>query len=56
MAGCIKREFLLKFSYDLRRYLQWHWEAKKRNGLVIWNHMVTLTHLLIADDGDRMSI
>ena len=52
---CHKREFLLKFSKDRRRYLQWLWEAKKRYGLVILNYMVTSNHihLLVADDGDR---
>ena len=55
---CHKRELLLKFSKDRRRYLQWLWEAKKRYGLVILNYMVTSNHvhLLVADDGDRMSI
>ncbi len=55
---CHKREFLLKFSKDRCRYLQWLWEAKKRYGLVILNYMVTSNHvhLLVADDGDRMSI
>jgi putative transposase len=55
---CHKREFLLKFSKDRRRYLQWLWEAKKRYGLVILNYMVTSNHvhLLVADDDDRMSI
>ena len=55
---CHKREFLLKFSKDRRRYLQWLWEAKKRYGRVILNYIVTSNHihLLVADDGDRMSI
>ena len=55
---CHKREFLLKFSKDRRRYLQWLWEAKKRYGLVLLNYMVTSNHvhLLVADDGERMSI
>ena len=48
----------VKFSKDRRRYLQWLWEAKKRYGLVILNYIVTSNHihLLVADDGDRMSI
>ena len=53
---CHKREFLLKFAKDRRRYLQWLWEAKKRYGLVILNYMVTSNHLLVADDGDRAAI
>ena len=31
---CHKREFLLKFAWDRRRWLQWLLEAKKRYGLV----------------------
>ena len=31
---CHKREFLLKFARDRRRWLQWLLEAKKRYGLV----------------------
>jgi REP element-mobilizing transposase RayT len=55
---CHKREFLLKFSKDRRRYLQWLWEAKKRYGMVILNYIVTSNHvhLLVADDSDRMTI
>ena len=52
---CHKREFLLKFSKDKRRWLQWLLEAKKRYGLVILNYSVTSNHihLLIADDKGR---
>jgi hypothetical protein len=32
---CHKKEFLLKFARDRRRYLQWLFEAKKRFGLSI---------------------
>jgi putative transposase len=32
MHRCHKGGFLLKFSKDRRRYLQWLWEAKKRYG------------------------
>ncbi|BBO66623.1 hypothetical protein DSCA_05530 [Desulfosarcina alkanivorans] len=39
---CHKREFLLKFAKDKRRWLQWLYEAKKRYGLVILNYTVTL--------------
>lgn len=38
---CHKREFLLKFSKDRRRWLQWLSEAKKRYGLKILNYAVT---------------
>jgi len=52
---CHKREFLLKFSKDRHRYLQWLYQARKRYGLTILNYMVTSNHvhLLVVDDGDR---
>ncbi len=52
---CDKREFLLKFSRDRRRYLQRLYQAKKRYGLKILNYMLTFNriHLLVVDDGDR---
>lgn len=52
---CHKKEWLLKFSRDRRRWLQWLFKAKKRYGLVILNYTVTLNHihLLVVDDGDR---
>ena len=52
---CHKREFLLKFTKDRRRWLYWLLEAKRRYGLVILNYMVTSNHihLLVVDDGDR---
>ncbi len=52
---CHKREFLLKFSKDRHRYLQWLYQARKRYGLSILHYMVTSNHvhLLVADDGER---
>ncbi len=52
---CHKREFLLKFSKDRRRYLQWLYQARKRYGFKILNYMVTSNHvhLLVVDDGKR---
>lgn len=52
---CHKRDFLLKFARDRRRWLQWLLAAKKRYGLVILNYMVTSNHihLLVVDAGDR---
>lgn len=52
---CHKREFLLKFSKDRNRWLQWLYQARKRYGLKILNYMVTSNHihLLVADDGGR---
>ena len=52
---CHKREFLLKFAKDRRRWVYWLLEAKRRYGLVILNYTVTSNHihLLVVDDGDR---
>jgi len=52
---CHKKEFLLKFARDRRRWLQWLFEAKKRYGLCILNYMVTSNHihLLVVDAGGR---
>ena len=52
---CHKKEFLLKFSKDRNRWLQWLYQAKKRYGLSILNYMVTSNHihLLVADVGHR---
>lgn len=52
---CHKREFLLKFSKDRHRYLQWLYQARKRYGLSLLNYMVTSDHiqLLVADTGGR---
>jgi len=49
---CHKREFLLKFARDQRRWLQWLFEAKKRLGTSILNYAVTSNHihLVIRDD------
>lgn len=42
---CHKREFLLKFSKDRLRWMQWLYETKKRYGLVILNYVVTSNHI-----------
>ncbi len=41
---CHKKEFLLKFARDQRRWLQWLFEAKKRFGISILNYAVTSNH------------
>ncbi|MBG7610140.1 MAG: transposase [Anaerolineae bacterium] len=48
---CHKREFLLKFDKDKRRWIHWLFEAKKRFGLMILNFTVTSNHihLLVKD-------
>lgn len=55
---CHKREFLLKFGRDRRRWLQWLFEAKKRYHLCLLNYMVTSNHihLLVMDAGKREAI
>lgn len=52
---CHKKEFLLRFGRDRRRWLQWLFEAKKRFGLSVLNYMVTSNHvhLLVRDNGKR---
>jgi putative transposase len=52
---CHKKEFLLKFARDRRRYLQWVFEAKKRYGLSVLSYAVTSNHihLLVRDNGHR---
>ena len=55
---CHKREFLLKFGRDRRRWIELLFEAKKRHGLCILNYMVTSNHihLLVTDNGKRDTI
>jgi len=50
---CHKKEFLLKFARDRKRWLHWLFEAKKRYGLTILNYIVTSNHihLLVLDNG-----
>ena len=52
---CPIREFLLKFSKDRLRWLQWLYEAKKRYGLEILNYTVTSNHvhLLVVGGNER---
>ena len=51
---CHKKEFLLKFARDRKRWLQWLFEAKKRNGLEILNYTATSNHIhLLVVDGER---
>jgi len=54
---CHKKEFLLKFVRDRKRWLQWLFEAKKRYGLDILNYTVTSNHIhLLVVDGDMKVI
>ncbi len=49
---CHKREFLLKFAWDRRRWLYWLYESKKRYKLTVLNYTVTSNHihLLVLDE------
>ena len=49
---CHKREFLLKFDKDKKRWIFWLFEAKKRFGLIVLNFTITSNHihLLVYDD------
>ena len=47
---CHKREFLLRFAKDRRRWLQWLFEAKRRYGLLILNYTVTSNHIHLQRD------
>ena len=53
---CHKKEFLLKFSRDRHRWLEWLFEAKKRYGIRILDYMVTSNHihLLVVDGGHEV--
>ncbi len=42
---CHKKEFLLKFVKDRRRWLAWLSEARKRYGIQILNYTVTSNHI-----------
>ena len=42
---CHKREFLLKFARDRRRWEWWLFEARKRFGISVLNYMVTSNHV-----------
>ena len=50
---CHRKQFLLKFARDRRRYLHWVLEAKKRFGLSVLNYVVPCNHvhLLVKDTG-----
>jgi REP element-mobilizing transposase RayT len=52
---CHKKEFLLKFVRDRRRWIDWLFEAKKRFNLSVLNYSVTLNHihLLVYDNNAR---
>lgn len=54
---CHKKEFLLKFSRDRRRWLGWLFQAKKRFGISILNYTVTSNHIhLLVRDGQEPEV
>ena len=52
---CHKKEFLLKFSKDRKRWLELLFEAKKRYGLNVLNYTITSNHvhLIVFDDSGK---
>lgn len=52
---CHKKEFLLKFARDRRRWIKWLFDTRKRYGLKVLNYIVTSNHvhLLVVDGGGR---
>lgn len=44
---CHKKEFLLKFNHDRRRWLYWLYQAKQRFNISILNYVVTSNHIHI---------
>jgi len=51
---CHKKEFLLKFARDRRRWYHWLFEAKKRFGIRVLNYVVTSNHIhLLVQDSEQ---
>jgi putative transposase len=50
---CHRKDFLLKFRRDRRRWLYWLFEARRRHDLCILDYIVTRNHvhLLLRDQG-----
>jgi len=54
---CHKKDFLLKFSRDRRRWIEWLYECRKRYGLKVLNYIVTSNHIhLLVVDGDNRNV
>ncbi len=54
---CHEKAFLLKFARDRRRWIHWLFEANKRYGLCLLNHVATSNHSdLLAHDAGRGEI
>ena len=52
---CHRRQFLLRFAVDRRRWLYWLFQARRRYGLSVLNYVVTSNHvhLLVHDHGNN---
>lgn len=50
---CHKKEFLLKFHHDRRRWLYWLYQAKQRFNFSILNYIVTSNHIHLLAFCDR---
>jgi len=55
---CHKRDFLLKFARDRRRWIEWLYQAKKRyRDLSVLDYMVTSNHIhLLVSDSDGRNV
>jgi len=55
---CHKKEFLLKFARDRKRWIYWLFEARMRFNLSVLNYMVTSNHihLLVYDNNGEDAI
>ena len=54
---CHKKQLLLHFAKDRRRWLYWLFEARKRYGLCILNYVATSNHVhLLVEGGGRCEI
>jgi putative transposase len=50
---CHKKEFLLKFARDRRRWMYWLFQAKKPYGVRVLNYTVTSNHIHLLVKGAR---
>lgn len=55
---CHKKEFLLRFARDKKRWLYWLFQAKKRYELPVLGYTLTSNHihLLVIDEGKKDAI
>lgn len=53
---CHRREFLLKFARERRRWQHWLFEARKRYGLIILNFAVTSNHIHLLAEESREGV